>query len=132
MKTLQRALIREDECIGCAKCLTACPVDAIIGAQKFMHTVITDECIGCQLCVAPCPVDCIEMYEIPLPSAEMRKNIARQARKRVKARKLRLVASDAGQQNPEINKVASNAAAEIAAAIARVKVKKCKEAERCG
>jgi len=57
----QVAYIREAECIGCTKCIQACPVDAIVGAAKLMHTVIMDECTGCDLCVAPCPVDCIEM-----------------------------------------------------------------------
>ena len=57
----QVAYIREAECIGCTKCIQACPVDAIVGAAKLMHTVIVDECTGCNLCVAPCPVDCIEM-----------------------------------------------------------------------
>ncbi|MFV0476410.1 MAG: electron transport complex subunit RsxB [Parahaliea sp.] len=55
------AYIREDECIGCTKCIQACPVDAILGAAKQMHTVITNECTGCDLCVEPCPVDCIDM-----------------------------------------------------------------------
>jgi electron transport complex protein RnfB len=58
------AVIREDECIGCTKCIQACPVDAIVGAAKLMHTVIADECTGCDLCVEPCPVDCIDMVEI--------------------------------------------------------------------
>ncbi len=58
------AYIREDECIGCTKCIQACPVDAILGAAKQMHTVIVSECTGCDLCVEPCPVDCIDMiYE---------------------------------------------------------------------
>ncbi|QJQ94239.1 MULTISPECIES: electron transport complex subunit RsxB [Halomonadaceae] len=57
----QVAYIREAECIGCTKCIQACPVDAILGAAKLMHTVIIDECTGCDLCVEPCPVDCIEM-----------------------------------------------------------------------
>lgn len=57
----QVAYIREDECIGCTKCIQACPVDAILGAAKHMHTVIVSECTGCDLCVEPCPVDCIEM-----------------------------------------------------------------------
>lgn len=56
-----QAAIREEECIGCLKCLRACPVDAIVGAPKQMHTVITSECTGCELCVEPCPVDCIDM-----------------------------------------------------------------------
>ena len=57
------AFIREAECIGCTKCIQACPVDAILGAAKVMHTVITDECTGCDLCLDPCPVDCIDMIE---------------------------------------------------------------------
>ena len=55
------AFIREAECIGCTKCIQACPVDAILGAAKQMHTVIASECTGCDLCVEPCPVDCIDM-----------------------------------------------------------------------
>ena len=62
------AYIREDECIGCTKCIQACPVDAILGAAKLMHTVIVDECTGCDLCVEPCPVDCIDMLPIPITS----------------------------------------------------------------
>ena len=60
------AVIREDECIGCTKCIQACPVDAIVGAAKQMHTVIAAECTGCDLCVPPCPVDCIDMPELEL------------------------------------------------------------------
>ncbi|MFO7910392.1 MAG: electron transport complex subunit RsxB [Halomonas sp.] len=59
------AYIREAECIGCTKCIQACPVDAILGASKRMHTVINDECTGCELCVAPCPVDCIDLLPHP-------------------------------------------------------------------
>ena len=55
------AVIDEDVCIGCTKCIQACPVDAIVGAGKLMHTVIADECTGCELCVPACPVDCIAM-----------------------------------------------------------------------
>ena len=55
------AVIDEDRCIGCARCLPACPVDAIVGAPRLMHTVIEEQCTGCALCLAPCPVDCIEM-----------------------------------------------------------------------
>ncbi|MYM64742.1 electron transport complex subunit RsxB [Pseudomaricurvus sp. HS19] len=58
------AYIREDECIGCTKCIQACPMDAILGAAKQMHTVIADECTGCDLCVEPCPVDCIDMLPV--------------------------------------------------------------------
>jgi Na+-translocating ferredoxin:NAD+ oxidoreductase subunit B len=55
------AVIDEERCIGCVKCLPPCPVDAIVGARKQMHTVIAALCTGCELCVAPCPVDCISM-----------------------------------------------------------------------
>jgi len=55
------AVIDESQCIGCVKCILACPVDAIVGTAKFMHTVIANECTGCELCVAPCPIDCISM-----------------------------------------------------------------------
>ena len=55
------AVIDEKTCIGCTLCIQACPVDAILGASKLMHTVIADECTGCDLCLPPCPVDCIDM-----------------------------------------------------------------------
>lgn len=58
------AFIREEECIGCTKCIKACPVDAIVGGPKLMHTVIVDQCTGCDLCIEPCPVDCIDMINV--------------------------------------------------------------------
>jgi electron transport complex protein RnfB len=58
------ALIDESRCIGCMLCIPACPVDAIVGSAKQMHTVLTEFCTGCDLCVPPCPVDCIEMVEL--------------------------------------------------------------------
>lgn len=66
----QVAVIDEDACIGCTKCIQACPVDAIVGASRLMHTVVADLCTGCALCVAPCPVDCITM--VPTPDAAPR------------------------------------------------------------
>ncbi|MGH8236341.1 MAG: electron transport complex subunit RsxB [Steroidobacteraceae bacterium] len=60
------AWIDEAACIGCVKCVQACPVDAIVGASRFMHTVIAAQCTGCELCIPPCPVDCIVMRPAPL------------------------------------------------------------------
>jgi len=100
----QIAYIREAECIGCTKCIQACPVDAIVGAAKLMHTVIIDECTGCDLCVAPCPVDCIEMRPLlpdtvlpvvgglaPTPQARQARTLKRDhARHRFEQRNARL------------------------------------------
>ncbi len=63
-KPRSAALIDESRCIGCMLCIYACPVDAIVGSPKQMHTVLTEFCTGCDLCVPPCPVDCIEMVEL--------------------------------------------------------------------
>lgn len=60
-KPKQFAFIIEEECIGCVKCIAACPVDAIVGAAKFTHTVVTHECTGCELCIPVCPTNCIVM-----------------------------------------------------------------------
>jgi len=67
-RTLAR--IVEADCIGCTKCIQACPVDAIVGAAKVMHSVIADDCTGCELCVPACPVDCIVLEPMPLAQVE--------------------------------------------------------------
>ena len=68
----QVAVIDEAACIGCTKCIQACPVDAIVGASKLMHTVIASWCTGCELCIPPCPVDCIALERVPaLPDANL-------------------------------------------------------------
>jgi electron transport complex protein RnfB len=84
------AVIDEETCIGCARCIKACPVDAILGAFKLMHTVIADECTGCELCLPPCPVDCIVMQRAPLASAQEQHVHAARARTRHRARDARL------------------------------------------
>jgi len=86
------ALIDEDVCIGCTKCIQACPVDAIVGAAKRMHTIIAAECTGCELCLPPCPVDCIALVPIaaaPLSRASVLARAA-MARERFEARNARL------------------------------------------
>lgn len=65
-----RAVIDETRCIGCTLCIKACPVDAIVGARKLMHTVIAQACTGCELCVAPCPVDCIALVPVAVHDGE--------------------------------------------------------------
>ncbi|KTC86936.1 RnfABCDGE type electron transport complex subunit B [Legionella brunensis] len=70
------AVIREAECIGCTKCIQACPVDAIVGSGKLMHSVIAHECTGCGLCIEPCPVDCIDLVTLAEPAYD--KALARQ------------------------------------------------------
>lgn len=79
------ASIRESECIGCTKCIQACPVDAILGAAKQLHIVLTQECTGCGLCLPPCPVDCIDMLSLSQSNYNRQ-----QARQRYYAKKQRL------------------------------------------
>src|SRR6202161_3693356 len=84
---LRVAWIDEARCIGCARCLAPCPVDAIVGAQKYMHTVLADRCTGCELCLPPCPVDCIELR----PAAPAADDQAALNRKRFDAHEARLL-----------------------------------------
>lgn len=87
-KTKQASVvtIREQDCIGCTKCIEACPVDAIIGSAKQMHTVITAECTGCDLCLPACPVDCIDIVALSVNGTLTKKD---QARTRFIAREIR-------------------------------------------
>jgi len=91
---LQVAWIDESRCIGCAKCLAPCPVDAIVGAAKYLHTVLVDRCTGCELCLPPCPVDCIELR--PAPAAQ--RNDAGENRRRYLAHMTRLTERAAARQ----------------------------------
>ena len=85
------ALIDESLCIGCTLCIDVCPVDAIVGATKLMHTVIARECIGCALCLPPCPVDCISMVATGAqPTRVERRLAAQRARRRIELREIRL------------------------------------------
>jgi electron transport complex protein RnfB len=85
------AFIDETLCIGCMLCIEACPVDAIVGAPKLMHTVIAASCTGCELCIAPCPVDCIALLPAGAqPDEEQRRHAAAQARRRFDRKMARL------------------------------------------
>ena len=84
------AVIDEARCIGCTLCIKACPVDAIVGAAKLMHTVVTGLCSGCDLCVPPCPVDCIEMVPATGEDAVWDRPRADAARLRFERREARL------------------------------------------
>lgn len=96
------ALIDEAWCIGCMLCIQACPVDAIAGAAKVMHTVIADECTGCELCIPPCPVDCIQMVGVTRSAGrDARMARAAQARTRYRARNERLDAMRAKRARDE-------------------------------
>lgn len=84
-------------CIGCTKCLAACPVDAILGAPKQMHTVIADLCIGCEQCLPPCPMDCIQMVGVERTWDEAKMSAAH---RRIDARNVRL-----SQQQSDVGRV---------------------------
>ena len=93
------AYIREAECIGCTKCIQACPVDAILGAAKQMHTVIASECTGCDLCVDPCPVDCIDMIPVDEGLADWKWEMPPPISEQVKAlRSEDIIATDRGDR----------------------------------
>lgn len=108
------ARIDEDWCIGCTLCIKACPVDAILGANKFMHTVMSEHCTGCELCIPACPVDCIELDVVNAQRSGWQAWSAAQAqsaRQRYALRQERLAS-----QRPTVSAVASSAAAAAAAA----------------
>lgn len=118
------AVIREDECIGCTKCIQACPTDAILGAAKQMHTVIASDCTGCELCVEPCPVDCIDMISLPERNENEAKEKANLWRARYEFRNYRLE-NDAVMKAAKYQQIKlMQRKAEIQAAVERAKAKK--------
>ncbi|GGY22682.1 hypothetical protein GCM10008098_14990 [Rhodanobacter panaciterrae] len=123
-RTLAR--IVEADCIGCTKCIQVCPVDAIVGAAKLMHTVIADDCTGCELCVPACPVDCIVL--LPMPEAQIDIAHADAARANFQRRETRLERQRMQHEaDLAARKVATNAATSpinpVLAALARAKAK---------
>jgi len=116
IKTPAVALIDESRCIGCTLCIQACPVDAIVGAAKFMHTVIRDHCTGCELCLPPCPVDCIAMLPVAPVTREHRRAAALRARQRYDAREIRLARLRAAAEEKAADRAA---AAKKSRAVAR-------------
>lgn len=128
-KPREVAVIDEEACIGCTKCIQACPVDAIIGASKLMHTIIGDECNGCELCIPPCPVDCIRMVAVS-GQIETRELVMRQAahyRQRYETRHTRLARWDA-ERDAELNArkraLESAGADSVQAAVRRARARK--------
>ncbi len=133
------ARIDESRCIGCVACIRACPVDAIVGARKRMHTVIESECTGCELCVPACPVDCIRLVPMPAPqgarcdadvdfdgflSAWMRERAPR-ARMRFERRALRRSAQSSKRRDRGGDPLRSaDRAAVVAAAVSRVRARR--------
>jgi len=132
------AWIDEAECIGCTRCIQACPVDAILGAAKRMHTIIASECTGCELCIPPCPVECIHLAPAPVQDRQARQALAPRFRARFQFRNFRLARDAAEQaerrrQKKEAKAAAAAAAVDprkayIAAALERVKQKKAQQA----
>ena len=122
-RTLAR--IVEADCIGCTKCIQACPVDAIVGAAKVMHSVIADDCTGCELCVPACPVDCIVLE--PMPPEQIDQAHADAAREHFQRREARLAREAAGREAElAARKAAVDTAASsnpVLAALARAKAR---------
>lgn len=114
------AIIRENECIGCMKCIPACPVDAIIGGPKLMHTVIASECSGCELCISPCPVDCIDLIQIPEPATSKAEQYRARYQRHEARRQHEAQSKQEAKAPPSIHQKKNY----LEAALARVKAKK--------
>lgn len=119
------ARIVESQCIGCTKCIQACPVDAIVGAAKLMHTVLDDDCTGCELCVPACPVDCIVLE--PMPPSQVNDpahaNSAREHFQRHEARMAREQGEREAALAAQKAQVAAVSDNPVLAALARAKAK---------
>jgi len=133
-RPLSIAHIDEATCIGCTLCIAACPVDAIVGAAKLMHTVLVERCTGCELCVPPCPVDCIALA--PADHAWTRAD-AELARDRFKARARRLERQSAkrdvpaaGAPAPSEDALRERRQAAVSAALSRARARRAARSQR--
>ena len=114
------ARIDEAACIGCTLCIAACPVDAIVGARKLMHTVIAAECTGCALCLPPCPVDCIVLEQTGAArDRDLQRGAAPQLRERYQAHQRRYAALEQQRRNRAVSTATTRKKAVIAKALAR-------------
>lgn len=116
------ARIIEADCIGCTKCIGACPVDAIIGSGKLMHTVIADDCTGCELCVPACPVDCIVLE--PMPATQVDIDHADGARAHFNRREARLASRTLAHERDLASRKTATAMSPVEAALARARARK--------
>ena len=105
MKRASVALIDESRCIGCTRCIDACPVDAIVGAQALMHTVVESWCIGCNLCPPACPVDCIDMVRPRGPWTAALKNAAGARARARRRREVKYASADAAQRKRVLERI---------------------------
>jgi electron transport complex protein RnfB len=121
------AIIDEAHCIGCTLCIVACPVDAIVGANKRMHTVIADACTGCELCLPPCPVDCIEMVTAP-HNLDWTPTRAELARNRFMMRNARLDRHTSATATPTVSNALSKESI-LEDVMARVKARRARQAD---
>ena len=120
---LRVAVIDEQHCIGCTLCIQACPVDAIVGASKRMHTVLPDWCTGCDLCIPPCPVDCIEMVPVE-PARLWSSDDAKLARQRFDSRNLRIKTQKTSRTDAAPVDDASHKMSVIEQALARARARR--------
>lgn len=124
MPKYQVVRINEQTCIGCTKCISVCPVDAIVGASQVNHALLTEYCIGCELCIPPCPVNCIDIIPIETPIDS--KQRAQIAKKRIQSRNERLT-KDAKLKEEKDNTHITHLQDEIAASLARIGARKHKQ-----
>lgn len=130
-KPVLLAVVRELECIGCTKCIEACPVDAILGSAKQIHTIIASECTGCELCVPPCPVDCIDLIALPEKNETIsQQENAKHFRKRFHAKQKRIAQENETKKKAKSQVTLQEKKSYIQEAISRAQAKKTQRSEK--